>query len=254
MFGLFVPALVYAGHPLGIGTKDVLRAAGPQTAAALVAAALGFTVQEVLLVDFSPLARFFVSAPICLTIYLAVVVRIFKVTSPLQLAFSLLRDFGPIRSRGSLLALRVSKFMKSTERVAITFDSWPWSAVSRVGLGFIIPPVFRVLSGDSDSIWISLVLFIGLLSTLRLVPAALRHALPFSGEAIAIWVERRNIAKQYDSYQWQKLFWIGIGLLPHAVIGGGLRNGELVVTLICLIGGSAGLLQWQRVNATRSAN
>jgi polysaccharide transporter, PST family len=101
MFGLFVPALVYAGRPLGIGVKDVLQAAGPQTAAGLVAVALGFLVQEAFLSDFSRFARLFVSAQICLAIYLSVVVGIFKVTGPLRLALSLLRDYSPIRPRGS---------------------------------------------------------------------------------------------------------------------------------------------------------
>src|SRR5262249_49367744 len=41
-FGLFVPALAYAGQPVGIGAKDVLQAVGPQTAAALITVAFGF--------------------------------------------------------------------------------------------------------------------------------------------------------------------------------------------------------------------
>jgi len=122
-----------------------------------------------------------------------------------------------------------------------------------VALGLSIPPIFRALSGGGDAVWTALALFIGLLVVLRVVPAVLRRALPFSVEAKEIWAEQRNIAKRHDSYQWQKLFWIGLGLVPYAVIGGGLRNGELVVTLFCLIGGSAGLLFWRRVNAARSA-
>jgi PST family polysaccharide transporter len=101
MFGLFVPAVVYSGRPVGIGVKDVLSVVGPQTAAALSAVALGFVVQQVFLVDFSQLARFFVSVPICLAIYLTVAVGIFKVTRPLQLAMSLLRDLDSMRSQRS---------------------------------------------------------------------------------------------------------------------------------------------------------
>jgi hypothetical protein len=254
MFGLSMPAIIYAGRPLGIGAKDVLQAVGPQTAGGLVAVALGFVVQEVVLVDFSPLARLFVSAQICSVIYLVIVVGIFKVTGPLRLAFSLLPGFGRIRALGELLTLRLNKIMKSAERILVALDGRPWSIVSRAALGFIAPPVFRVLSGDTNSILTSLILFIGLLAALRIVPMALRHSLPFSPEATAIWRERRQIAKQYDSYQWQKLFWIGLGLLPHAVIDGGLRNGELVVTFICLIGGGAGLIVWHRINSARSAN
>ena len=100
-FCLFVPALVYAGRPVGIGVKDVLRAVGPQTAAALITVAIGFAVQRAFLADFSQLARFVVSVPICVVAYLTVVVGVFKLTGPLQLAFSLLRDFSPKRLRRS---------------------------------------------------------------------------------------------------------------------------------------------------------
>lgn len=101
MFVLFVPALVYAGRPLGIGGKDILPAVGPHTAAGLGAAAFGFTVQQLFLLDFSEPTRFFVSGTICLVAFLTVAVGIFRVTGPLQLAFSVLRDFSPMRSQRS---------------------------------------------------------------------------------------------------------------------------------------------------------
>ena len=101
MFGLFVPALVYAGRPFGIGVRDVLAASGPQTASGLITVAVGFAVQHFFLADFSLPGRFFTSALVCLVTYLALVVGIFRVTGPLQLALSLLRDFRPKRSRGS---------------------------------------------------------------------------------------------------------------------------------------------------------
>ena len=139
--------------------------------------------------------------------------------------------------------------MKSLERFLTDLDSWPWTAVWRVALGLAIPPVFRALSADRDSVWITLALFTGLLVALRLGPLVLRRALPFSAEVKATWAERRFLAKRHDSYQWQKLFWIGLGLLPYALIGDGLRTGEMLVTLICLLGGGAGLFLWRRVNA-----
>jgi hypothetical protein len=139
--------------------------------------------------------------------------------------------------------------MKHLERFLVDLDSGPSSAVSRVALGLCIPPVFRALSGGSDRIWIDLVLFLALLIGLRVGPAVLRKILPFSTEAKQIWSDRRQIAKLHDSYQWQKLFWVGLGLLPYAVAGGGLKAGEWVLTAICLIGGGAGLLIWRRINA-----
>ena len=136
--------------------------------------------------------------------------------------------------------------MSSPERFLVRLDSGIWGDISRVVLGLAMLPAFRALSGGRDRIWITLALFFGLLIALRVGPAMLRRALPFSDEAKIIWAERRNIAKQHDSFQWQKLFWIGLGLLPYAIIGDGLRNGELAVTFICLIGGGAGLLLWRR--------
>jgi len=97
MFGLAVPALAYAGRPLGIGVKDVLQAVGPQTAAGLIAIAAGLLVQTMLFGGFSELASFPASALICLATYLAVVVSILKITAPFRLALSLLRDFGAMR-------------------------------------------------------------------------------------------------------------------------------------------------------------
>jgi hypothetical protein len=139
--------------------------------------------------------------------------------------------------------------MKHLERFLVDLDSGPSCAVSRVALGLWVTPLFRALSGSSDRIWIDLALFLALLIGLRVGPAVLRKLLLFSAEAKLIWFDRRQIAKLHDSYQWQKLFWVGLGLLPYANAGGGLKAGEMVLTAICLIRGCAGLLIWRRINA-----
>lgn len=100
-FCLFVPALVYAGQPFGIGVRDVLRAVGPQMVAALCTVAIGYTIQRMVLADFSQLARFLISVPTCGVVYLLIAVGLFRVTRPVQIAFSLLRDFMPARLRWS---------------------------------------------------------------------------------------------------------------------------------------------------------
>jgi hypothetical protein len=72
--------------------------------------------------------------------------------------------------------------MKFLEHFLIKLDSWPWSAISRVVLGLGIPPAFRAVSAGRDGVGAFLALFIGLLIALRVVPAVLRRALPFSVE------------------------------------------------------------------------
>jgi PST family polysaccharide transporter len=98
MFVLFIPAQVYAGRPVGIGTKDVLKAVGPQTIAALTAVAVGFIVRQGFLDELSLFMRVFVSGTVCAAAYLAVVIGVFRVTDPLRLVFSVLRDFRAVRS------------------------------------------------------------------------------------------------------------------------------------------------------------
>ena len=142
--------------------------------------------------------------------------------------------------------------MKPIERFIVGIESNPWGAIYRGAIGFAMPPMFRTLSGGNNSIWITSALFVGSLVALRLVPLALRRALPFSAEAKQIWAAQRALSKEYDSYAWHKLLWFGLGLLLYAAIGGGMRNGELAVTLFCLIGGGAGLLIWRRARAMRS--
>jgi hypothetical protein len=142
--------------------------------------------------------------------------------------------------------------MTSIERLIVGIGGDPWAAVYLAAIGFAIPK-FHFLMGVEDSLLISAILFLGVLVALRVVPALLRHTLPFSPEAQRIWGARRNLSKEYDSYAWQKLFWIGLGVLLFAVgNGGGLRNGELAIMLFCLIGGGIGLLIWRNVRSTES--
>ncbi len=100
MFGLCVPAVVYAGRPIGISRRDVLQSIGPQTIAGLVTVSVGLVAQQTVLVNLSELVRFFVSMPFCLVVYLTLAVGIFRVTGPLNLALSVLRDLNPIRLPG----------------------------------------------------------------------------------------------------------------------------------------------------------
>lgn len=91
MYLLFVPAIAYAGKPLGIGVVDVLNAVGPQIVTALGVAALGFLLSKTVLVDMRPIARFLVLSVLCSATYLATMTFVFHMTRPLAVAASLMR-------------------------------------------------------------------------------------------------------------------------------------------------------------------
>ena len=138
--------------------------------------------------------------------------------------------------------------MGTIERFLTGLDGGVSSAIVRIPAAFLLLPLVRLLPGWGESPWLSLLIFVGLLAGLRVLCALLRRLLPFSADAQQVWAERRDIARWHDSYAWQKLFWLGLGILPHAVLGAGLQPGEYVVVLVCLVGGGAGLLAWLRMS------
>jgi PST family polysaccharide transporter len=89
MYLLFVPAIVYAGRPLGIGVSDLMKAVTPQLVGALVAAGVGFLLRFAYLTDASALARILLLTVVCGIVYLAITVGVFRVTKPLEVAASL---------------------------------------------------------------------------------------------------------------------------------------------------------------------
>lgn len=244
MFGLCIPAVVYAGRPLGISTRDVLAAVGPQIISAVATAGIGSIVHATLLSGLSHGARFLITIPICAAIYLLLVVGVFGVRQPLRLAHRLLRDLMH-RTTGGSSPFPGGTDMSPIEQKLTKLDDWPMSAIWRVAFGFCVTPILGLLPVARESMWVYAALFIMVLMALRVVPAVLRRGLSVSTEANEIWKRRRFMSKDYDSYQWQKLFWIGLGMLPYAIIGG-LSRGGLLVAAVCLLGGGAGLMTWQK--------
>ena len=94
MFVAFVPAIAYAGAPLGIRARDVVRAVGGQLIGALVAAAIGFALRPTLLA-MPALVRLAALVTVYLMAYLIVVVGMFRLTTPVQVCISAVAEFLP---------------------------------------------------------------------------------------------------------------------------------------------------------------
>ncbi len=94
-----VPSISYAGRPIGVGAALVIRAVGPQLIGAICAAASGWWLQTATLTDCSSFVRIFLSAGFCSCVYLGVVVGLFRLTEPIKVAGSILRDLVTNRLR-----------------------------------------------------------------------------------------------------------------------------------------------------------
>jgi hypothetical protein len=136
--------------------------------------------------------------------------------------------------------------LPSHERLVVLLDDYPWIAFCRVGEGYVMLSLVSLACGNDYHGWCVIGVFLGALLTLRLVPVVLRRCLPFSSEVRAIWAERRQLTKRFDSYQWQKVFWLGVGMASNAIMSA--KVSEMVVALIafCLTAGGLGILSWRR--------
>ena len=95
MYLLAGPAIAYAGQPLGIGVRSVIKVAGPQFVAALCTATVGFWLRYLLPPGMWSLIRIMTLTLTCSLVYLLIAVGLFKVYKPLRVAASLFQGFLP---------------------------------------------------------------------------------------------------------------------------------------------------------------
>lgn len=132
--------------------------------------------------------------------------------------------------------------MNLLERTLSKLDTAPWGALYRAAIGYALVPSLSVLTGGADAGWWLLPWFVAVLVGLRVLPALLRKRWKVSPELSATWLDRRVMAKRYDSYQWQKLLWIGVGLGAYLARQGQLSRPAVLLAMFCLGGGIAGSL------------
>jgi len=87
-----VPSIIYAGRPIGIGAPLVMRAVGKQLVGAISTAAGGWWLQTVILTECPVSVRIFLSVGFCISIYFVVVVGVFRLTEPIRVARTIVKD------------------------------------------------------------------------------------------------------------------------------------------------------------------
>jgi hypothetical protein len=126
----------------------------------------------------------------------------------------------------------------------------PLPALWRIAIGFFLIPSFAAWKSGGGADWLIVPFFLFVLFVLRVVPAVLRHVLPFSKDLQAHWFRYRILAKRYDSYQWRKLLWLGLGIAAYAVLLGQARGVQGVLAFVCVAAGALGALRWRHVAQT----
>lgn len=136
------------------------------------------------------------------------------------------------------------------EQFLLRLDAPPLSAVGRMMLGFLILPAASALLGRPATGATLFVFFLAVMLSLRVVPAVIRKLLPFSHATAAVWAARRQMAKRRDIYQWQKLFWIGLGLVAELSLAARVDRSQVWLAAACLCLGLAGLVSARIGGAT----
>jgi len=91
-FILFIPAVAYAGRPLGISATDVIAAVWRPLVASLLSAAIGFTLRFTLLAEMSAVLKIILSTLTYMTAYLIIVAGFLGERMPIRLVLTLVRD------------------------------------------------------------------------------------------------------------------------------------------------------------------
>ena len=131
------------------------------------------------------------------------------------------------------------------QKLLMRIEQSPWNGIYRIVIGASVPEAFYLVFGANGSFAAMGLFFLAALGLLRLLPAILRRLLPFSADLRSVWMRRRMLGKRYDSFQWQKLFWMGLGFAAHAVLSAKYRNTSLILALACGGPGIVGLIVWR---------
>jgi hypothetical protein len=123
----------------------------------------------------------------------------------------------------------------------------PWQVLYQLVIGFCLIPAAGWWWGERVGSWRLLASFLFVLLMLRVVPALARHAVRFPQDITTEWARRRALAKRFDSYQWRKLLWFGLGMVAYLLVRGEAPAVPSGLALVCLVSGGLGALRWRHL-------
>jgi hypothetical protein len=137
--------------------------------------------------------------------------------------------------------------LSQIEKFLLALDVGTPGALYRMLLGAMTVPAERMLSGGDDSALCLSLLLLGVLVVLRVGASVIRRFLPHGAELKEAWSVRRRTAKYFDSYQWRKLLWFGLGLAAYISLSTTYTRPSVSLATFCVAAGAAGSLRWRFV-------
>jgi hypothetical protein len=131
------------------------------------------------------------------------------------------------------------------EKVLINLDIGAPGALLRVILGALLVPAVEVVHPQAGP-WILSAALLVLLFALKVIAALARRRFSASALVRSHWEWRRKLARYYDSYQWRKLLWIGVGIMISAALGWPGTRAQWVLGAVCTAAGGVGEIAWRR--------
>lgn len=138
-------------------------------------------------------------------------------------------------------------------KLILGLETLPWNILYRVAIGYGVMPAAMLAFGATPTLPQLFLALLVILLSLRIVPGVLRRVLPFGREVKNVWAERRALAKRYDSYQWQKLFGIGVGWAAYLFLHKRTSGAPVALAGTCVVAGAIGMMFWVRVSRVLAA-
>jgi hypothetical protein len=132
------------------------------------------------------------------------------------------------------------------DKVLINLDIGAPGALLRVVLGLLLVPALDAVHADAG-LWLTSAWLLAALFGIKVVAAAARKALPASALVRSHWEWRRNLARYYDSYQWRKLLWLGVGIMIGGAMGWPGTETQWLLGVVCFASGAVAEILWRRL-------
>jgi fatty acid desaturase len=142
--------------------------------------------------------------------------------------------------------------MSRFDELIMRLDLFPLGAIWRTLVGYVMIPAATFIGIDVRPWWRLVPFILGFLIAIRITFGLIRKAVPFSAAIQNVWSERRVMAKRYDSFQWQKFLWFGIGLMAYMFLSRDRNIQQLIVSLACTLCGVLGFVRWRIIHSQRT--